>query len=555
MPYTIAIDGQDEASLVSDFQTLVAANTNGEVSVFEPGSFHTAVLETQAYSYRQLIRYLQYAPLFLVTAYLVNVLGLPKREGGRNATIALNFQQPTPQTLRLYEGLDLRNASGANLILAEDLVIPGGTSSIQAQCLIGDGVFATGDLLSISSILPPVTISVLDLDPLAGQVLPEFEGWDSYTDRVSNFVAATPQYTQDSIATLLQVAGIKATGYSQVRNGGLDICVLPGQVAAAQSQILGLNQRYNRVVIVESKPIQIYPDKAGGTFTDAELSRFNAAGEVKRCDQPGRSVFTVAEACHPQLARSVRYEVGDLINTGDGLQKVTIGGNLVLTLFGAMEAGYGDLVRFDNFVAGQYSEGSGYKSSTSYYRVTSAGYKAGLNSSELISVVNFSPTGTYTAGQIVVDALGWGIALNQDVSFPQQITTTTSTKPFLPNAGQQLVTGQNLILFGKHYTVTTNTLFNYSTPLVNLVQVYYHSALTERPIFTRYALGVYRGRYWSGSAIVSQPSQGINLALPTNDAVRLAGNNTALSVQKTYNEIDCTEALVLPACSYFASEN
>jgi hypothetical protein len=154
----------------------------------------------------------------------------------------------------------------------------------------------------------------------------------------------------------------------------------------------------------------------------------------------------------------------------------------------------------------------------------------------------------------VVDNLGWGIVLNQDVTYPQQIATTASGVPFVPNAGQQLISGQNVALFGKHYSVTANTLFNYSTPLVNLVQIYYHSALTERPIFTRYGLGVYQGRYWSGTSVVSQPTQGVNLELPINTAIRQSGNNTALSVQKTYNEIDCVAPLVLPACSYFASD-
>jgi hypothetical protein len=351
--YQIAIDSSSDEEILADLKTLVTQNTNGAVDQFPDGSFHTAILETQAYQYRQLLRYLQYSPLFLVTSYLNDVLGLPKREGGRSVTAQITFTTPPTSTIRLYGDTVFTSEIGGTLLLNSDLVIPAGSSQVQAQLTVGSGTVSVGDFLALPSILPLSSIVVIDADP--GQTGAEadllIEGWETYLDRTANFLASTPQYTSDQVSGLLKVQGVTVTGIGQVDNGGFDICVLPQNVAIATQAVANLNQRYNKVAIRASEPIAIYPDSVGGKFTANELQRFNAAGQVARCDQPqGKSVFTVGETCYPRLERTVRYEVGDLVKTSATVYKsVATGGNLITSIFRAAENGYKRLVRFDQF--------------------------------------------------------------------------------------------------------------------------------------------------------------------------------------------------------------
>jgi hypothetical protein len=183
--YTIAIDSLTEEEILEDFKRLVSANTDGAVTEFPEGSFHTAVLETQAYSYRQILRYLQYSPLFIVTNYLQGVLGLPKREGGRLVTASISFLNPTSSPIRLYEGLTFRSEIEGNLLLVADLLIPAGSSNVTVQLSLGDGTVQIGTFLTTTEILPPAVVVVTDLSLSdSTQALPEFEGWSDYTNRV-----------------------------------------------------------------------------------------------------------------------------------------------------------------------------------------------------------------------------------------------------------------------------------------------------------------------------------------------------------------------------------
>jgi hypothetical protein len=553
--YTIATDTLTEEEILADFKRLVTANTDGTVTEFPDGSFHTAVLEAQAYSYRQVLRYLQYAPIFVITNYLQGVLGLPKREGGRSVTAEITFNNPTSNPIRLYEGLSFRSEIEGNLILQADLLIPAGSTRVQAQLTQGDGVVQVGQFLTTSSILPSATIVITDADP-ATTATPEIEGWSDYSDRLTNFIAATPQYTPDSISALLRAAGINTTGVSQPSLGGIDVCVLPNDVGAAQTLVSDLTQRFNRVNVVASKPISIYPDKAGGKFTLTELARFNTAGQVARCDQvQGRSVYTVSTPCVPRVERATRYNVGDLVRTGaNQYKKVLSDANLVVDPVSAMEAGLGRLVRFDSFQQGNYSAGAGYKSGNNYYIVQAEGYTSSPKSLDQVTVSPLTNNTAYISGQIVVGG-SWGIVLNQPVTFPQSpLLGAEVDAPFQPNLGQLLTVGSTIVLFGKYYNVDTEVAaFSYGSPLINLSEIFYHDQLIARPIYTRYGLGVWQGQYWDGVKLQTQPVQGFATKIPINQEIRSAGNSYGLNVQPVFNEIECDVPLALPPCTYFVS--
>lgn len=555
--YQIAIDQFTEEQILADLKTLVTQNTNGVVDNFPEGSFHTALLETQAYQYRQLLRYLQYSPLFLVTSYLNDVLGLPKREGGKSVTAQITFQTPPNSTIRLYTNTVFDSEIGGTLLLNSDLVIPAGTSTIQAQLTIGDGVVSVGDQLALPGVLPLASITIIDADPSATSSDANYgiEGWGDYLSRLSNFVAATPQYTSDSIASLLKAQGVTVTGLGQVDGGGFDVCVMPGDENTATSAIANLSQRYNKVKVKVSEPIAIYPDTVGGKFSATELRRFNSAGKVARCDQPqGKSVYTVNETCYPRVTRSQRYEVGDLVKISNSEYKVvTSGGNLITSIFGAFENGYGRLVRFDEFDPGTYSMGAGYRNGVSYYINTQTGFVPSIRTQDFITSVNYATGISYSVGQVVI-AGDWGLVVTAPITFPLAPTLINASAPFTPTQGQAIPINSYLSLFGKVYAVNSPVAsFDYGNPTANAEVVYYHSSFTERPIFTRYGLGIFGGKYWDGTTILQQPVAVSQNTLPLNADVIVAGNSYTTSIRSEFNEIDCDKPLTLPLCSYFVS--
>lgn len=550
--YTIATDTLTEEEILEDFKRLIVANTDGKVTEFPEGSFHTALLEAQAYTHRQVLRYLQYAPVFIITNYLQNVLGLPKREGSGSVTAQLVFTNPTPSPIRLYEGLGFRSPNTeANLILSADLLIPAGTTQIQLQLTPGDGVVQIGSNLVTSNILPPATIVVTDV---AGGAVPELEGWADYADRLTNFIASTPQYTPTSLVSLLKVAGIKATGTSQPSLGGVDICVLPEDVSSATALVSSLTQRFNRVSVVASKPITIYPNTSGGKFSASELARFNTAGQVARCDQiQGRSVYVSTTPCVPNVERTTRYVPGDLVKISTTeFKTVTVGGDVVVDPISASEAGYGTLVRFDQFRQGDYSAGAGYTDQGRYYIVQTEGYQSAPRSVDEVSTWMPPAPGVITSG--VVISGDWGLVVSQPVTWGQQPTLVPGVAPYQPTTGQAVSAGDVLILFGKYYRADSAIAsFNYSNPLTGLTEIFFHDQLISRPIYTRYGIGVWRGQYWNGQKIVNQPAQGRDEPIPINQYIRQAGNSYGLCVQPLLNEIECDVPLILPPCTYFVS--
>lgn len=555
--YQIAIDSSSEEEILADLKTLVTQNTNGAVDQFPDGAFHTAILETQAYQYRQLLRYLQYSPLFLVTGYLNDVLGLPKREGGRSVTAQITFTTPPTSTIRLYGDTVFTSEIGGTLLLNSDLVIPAGSSQVQAQLTVGSGTVSVGDFLALPNVLPLSSIVIVDADP--GQTGAEadllIEGWGAYLDRTANFLASTPQYTSDQVSSLLKVQGVTVTGIGQVDNGGFDICVLPQNVTIATQAVANLNQRYNKVAIRASEPIAVYPDRVGGKFTANELQRFNAAGQVARCDQPqGKSVFTVGETCYPRVERTVRYVAGDLVKiSATGYKSVSTSGNLVTSIFGAAENGYGRLVRFDQFDPGTYTAGAGYRNGTSYYINTGAGYASGVKPADFTNTVTFVSGVAYVPGQVVVSG-DWGLVVSQTITFPLTPTLVAASAPYSPGQGQTVAAGDYLKLFGKIYQADAAIpSYNYGNPLASLSEVYFHSQFIERPIFTRYPIGVFRGRYWDGANIQQQQVSVSDQEMVVADNILVASNSYSASVRPTFNEIDCDVPLVLPTCSYFVS--
>lgn len=555
MPYTIEIDSSSEEQILEDLKQLVTVNTGGAVTSFEPESFHTALLETQAYSYRQIVRYLQYAPFFLATAYLVNVLGVPKREGGRSITALVNFVSPLNQSLRLFEGTELSSLIGGTVYLGEDFVIPSGTSEIQLQLIAGNGVIKAGDFLYSPGLLPPSQITVTSADPnLSTEATFIEEGWEPYLDRVAGFIAATPQYTLESIVKLLKVSGVTATGYELVRGGGYDVCVLPGDLSAANSALSGYSQRFNQVRAVVSKKIEIFASSTGEAFTLEQIRKFNQDGFAARCDVLPKSIFTLKEDCRKKVNRSLKYLSGDLVKTGSSYKRVNSDSNHIVTIFGAAANGLGTLVRFDPHTPSKYSLNAGYTSNGNYYVNSNPNYIASPIPTDIKASVQFSNNVIYSVGQLVLQGTSWGLVVTTNVQFPEsQVTLTNADEPYIPNSDQSISTGDYLILFGNCYLSTAEYTFDWETPLINLVEVFFHGlGITEEPIYSKYPLGtVYGGTYWNGQVLIKQPVPVTSLVLPEDYAVVTSGNNYLTSVSQNYQEISCDVPLKLNPCEYF----